>query len=587
MTIIFTTLGDVVPIKKGGSDRLGEGSFSKVKLVSHRNNPNKLYAMKTITKKNEKERSLIFKEIKLHMSLNHPNIIKFEDYLEEKNEVYIFLEYAPNGDLFTQINRNKHSHSELLKFFYQTCLAIRYIHSKSIMHRDLKPENILMDENMNVKICDFGWSTEYFENVSRETLCGTFEYMAPEVILRQKQTKKTDIWALGILLYELFHGNAPFRGNRMDAILEQITQNRILFKKNVDPEIKDLIVKILKFYPQDRPTIEQIFEHPLMVGLSDSLTKSEDSTRKNPPNSAKNSFSNYFSDSKTNVSANSFGKLDKFINEASKVNSTKISDLNRQVNNADNFFDVVSNNSQKFANAFKKQQSPQPNTVIYETTKARVPLAEQPVHQIDMRININHQMFNSVSQNANQFQTRQKSPEPVKVNGTPPTQAYLKSPDPQTRAQNITIQPKIYTSLRNIAPMFQNYAANNKQLNTGSQSQEQGNYHPISNLSLNNMANRHNYSSNNLMTTTPTTSTFKHKSNHSSNNVVYKNLDSQMGSMRTIDLKSPAKPIFKPSSFVNHTLTSKSANSNSYLKAHKIDIGEKTFGNYLINISKS
>ena len=586
MTIIFTTLGDVVPIKKGGSDRLGEGSFSKVKLVSHRNNPNKLYAMKTITKKNEKERLLIFKEIKLHMTLNHPNIIKFEDYLEEKNEVYIFLEYAPNGDLFTQINRNKHSHSELLKFFYQTCLAIRYIHSKSIMHRDLKPENILMDENMNIKICDFGWSTEYFENVSRETLCGTFEYMAPEVILRQKQTKKTDIWALGILLYELFHGNAPFRGNRMETILEQITQNRILFKKNVDPEIKDLIVKILKFYPQDRPGIDQIFEHPLMVGLSESLTKSEDSAPKNAPNSAKNSFSNYFSDSKINVSASSFGKLDKFISEATKVNPTKTSDLNRQVNNADNFFDAFSSNNQKLANAFKKQQSPQPNAVIYETSKPRVPLAEQPIHQIDMRINLNHQIFHTVPQNANQFQARQKSPEVAKVNA-PPSTSYFKSPDPQSRAQNIMMQPKIYTSLRNIAPMFHNYSANSKQMNTIALNQEQNNGNSISTLGPNSMSNRHNYSSNNLTTATPTASTLKHKSNHGSNNVVYKNLDSQMGSMRTIDLRSPAKPIFKPASFVNHSLTSKSVNPNSHLKTHKVDIGEKTFGNYLMNISKS
>lgn len=94
------------------------------------------------------------------------------------------MEYAPNGDLFHRIHRNKLESDELLRIFYQVCLGIRYLHAKNIMHRDLKPENVLLDKDMNVKICDFGWSTEYFEGVCRETLCGTYEYMAPEVLLR-------------------------------------------------------------------------------------------------------------------------------------------------------------------------------------------------------------------------------------------------------------------------------------------------------------------------------------------------------------------------------------------------------------------
>lgn len=78
------------------------------------------------------------------------------------------------------------------------------------MHRDLKPENILLDKKQNVKICDFGWSAEYKEQEIRQTLCGTYEYMAPEIFFKNKQTKKTDIWALGVLLYEILHGHAPF-----------------------------------------------------------------------------------------------------------------------------------------------------------------------------------------------------------------------------------------------------------------------------------------------------------------------------------------------------------------------------------------
>lgn len=84
------------------------------------------------------------------------------------------------------------------------------------MHRDLKPENILVDAKNNVKLCDFGYSAEFDLKEIRQTLCGTYEYMAPEVIFNGRQTKKTDIWALGILLYELFHGKAPYRGHTMD-----------------------------------------------------------------------------------------------------------------------------------------------------------------------------------------------------------------------------------------------------------------------------------------------------------------------------------------------------------------------------------
>ena len=265
MPRIFKTLDDAQPVKTNGTAHLGAGSFSKVNLVCHKSNPSKWYAMKEISKITEQERKLIFQEISLHMSLDHQNIIKFEDYLETQDKVYIFLEYAKEGDLFGHITRKNPNEQQLLKFFYQTCVAIEYIHSKNIMHRDLKPENILLDADLNVKLCDFGWSAEYREEVNRETLCGTYEYMAPEVFFRNKQTKKTDIWALGILLYELYHGYAPFRGTRMDSVMQAIMQNTIAFKKNLAPEVKDLILKILVFDPKKRFSIADILTHDLIV----------------------------------------------------------------------------------------------------------------------------------------------------------------------------------------------------------------------------------------------------------------------------------------------------------------------------------
>lgn len=260
MVKVFKSLADVIPVKKNGLDQLGEGSFAKVKMVVSKDNPSQKYAMKTINIRGDKDRIQVFKEIQFHQSLLHENIIRFEDYIDNKKEIHIFLELAENGDLFSHINRVRCSETELARFFVQTCRAMQYMHHKNIMHRDLKPENILLDAGYNIKVCDFGWSAEFNESVPRETLCGTFEYMAPEVLLRKKQTTKTDVWALGILLYELFHGNAPFRGRRLEEVLERISKNTLAFKRTLNPLAKDLIARILKFYPHERPTVDQILE---------------------------------------------------------------------------------------------------------------------------------------------------------------------------------------------------------------------------------------------------------------------------------------------------------------------------------------
>ena len=268
MPKLFNSTEDIVEVKNNGSECLGSGSFSKVNLVCHRSKPDQLFAMKIVNKRTEKERQLIFKEINLHMNLNHENVVKFEDYLETSDKVYIFLEYAQNGDLFSYIQKNKLTEKQRLTFFYQTCLAIKYIHSKSIMHRDLKPENILLDADLNVKLCDFGWSAEYYEFENRDTLCGTYEYMAPEIFFRNKQSRKTDVWALGILLFELFHGRAPFRGTRMDTVMHAIMRNIVAFKKQLRSEIKDLIIKILIFDPKKRPNVNEVLKDPLLQEIA-------------------------------------------------------------------------------------------------------------------------------------------------------------------------------------------------------------------------------------------------------------------------------------------------------------------------------
>lgn len=126
--------------------------------------------------------------------------------------IYILLDIAENGCLYFYIHPRRGLPETLaLRFFYQTVLATKYIHSIDVIHRDIKPENLLLDENYNVLLCDFGWACSIFECFKRQSICGTFEYMSPEIATMEGHNKKTDVWSLGILLYEFIHGSLKRR----------------------------------------------------------------------------------------------------------------------------------------------------------------------------------------------------------------------------------------------------------------------------------------------------------------------------------------------------------------------------------------
>ena len=244
---------------------IGEGAFSSVRLVRLLSN-NKLYAMKEIdlTVINKDHIGNLKEEIKIHQSLKHPNIIRFEDCFQDGTMVYIQLEYAENGSLFFFIDPDNGLDEKLaFKFFYQTSMAFEYIHSKGIMHRDLKPENILLTKNFDIKLCDFGWAKTFKESKEDNVICGTFEYMPPEIVFEQPHTYKVDVWALGILLYELLHGKPPFKANSLDEIRECFRQQTELhFEKHTSAEARSLLIQLLQIDPEKRISLEKVFYHP-------------------------------------------------------------------------------------------------------------------------------------------------------------------------------------------------------------------------------------------------------------------------------------------------------------------------------------
>lgn len=109
------------------------------------------------------------------------------------------------------------------------------MHDNNVFHRDIKPENLLLDQNQNIKLCDFGWCAENI-HLKRKTFCGTYEYMAPEIVSDQAYNYTIDIWSLGILLYEMLHGYAPFKGKEYKEIASNIKLGNIKYGSHVGQE---------------------------------------------------------------------------------------------------------------------------------------------------------------------------------------------------------------------------------------------------------------------------------------------------------------------------------------------------------------
>ena len=264
-------LGSLIPIKlKNNNILLGEGGFSKVHLYQNKETKIK-YAMKKINliqlEKLSQNKKFILNEVNIQGRINHPNITKLYNYFEIKKNCFLVLEYASKGTLFDLINI-KDGLSERIAFYYfiQALNAIYFLHLHSIIHRDLKPENLLINENNILKLCDFGWSVK-LKNDKRTTFCGTVEYMAPEIIKKQKYDETIDIWSLGVLLYELVHSYSPFYSEDSDyrKIGNNIVQSVFKFKEGLSDEYKDLINKILIKDSKKRIKIEEIYQHPFMT----------------------------------------------------------------------------------------------------------------------------------------------------------------------------------------------------------------------------------------------------------------------------------------------------------------------------------
>lgn len=240
---------------------LGEGSFGKVKLAYHITTGQKV-ALKIINKKllaKSDMKGRVEREISYLRLLRHPHIIKLYDVISSPNEIIMVIEYA-NDELFDYIvKREKMSESEARRFFQQIISAVDYCHRHKIVHRDLKPENLLLDDQLNVKIADFGLSNIMTDGNFLKTSCGSPNYAAPEVISGKLYAgPEVDVWSCGVILYVMLCRRLPFDDDSIPVLFKNISNGIYTLPKFLSEGAANLIKRMLIVNPLNRITIQEI-----------------------------------------------------------------------------------------------------------------------------------------------------------------------------------------------------------------------------------------------------------------------------------------------------------------------------------------
>ncbi|KAG0760185.1 hypothetical protein G6F57_010428 [Rhizopus arrhizus] len=227
-------------------DTLGTGTFGRVFLTKFKPS-NKYYAMKVL-KKSEvvrlKQVEHLLSEKEILASIRFPFVVDLFCTFQDDSNLYMLLEYVVGGELFTHLRRAGRFTNDMTRFYAsEIVLAIEYLHSKDIIYRDLKPENLLIDHQGHIKITDFGFAKKVVDRTW--TLCGTPEYLAPEIIQSKGHGKAVDWWALGILIFEMLAGYPPFFDDNSFGIYEKILMGKVQFSAHFDLLAKDLLKRLL------------------------------------------------------------------------------------------------------------------------------------------------------------------------------------------------------------------------------------------------------------------------------------------------------------------------------------------------------
>ena len=212
--------------------------------------------------KSERQNQKLRTEIKIHKSCHHPQIVAFEHNFQDSDNVYILLELCQNQTMNElHVRRKVLTELEVQCYMVQLVKALQYLHSHRIIHRDLKLGNLFLNDKMELKVGDFGLATKLdFEGERKKTICGTPNYIAPEVISGAGHSYEVDIWAVGIIIYTLLVGKPPFETRDVKTTYGKIKKAEFSFPDNckISKEARNLIKRILVLDPKKRPRLNEI-----------------------------------------------------------------------------------------------------------------------------------------------------------------------------------------------------------------------------------------------------------------------------------------------------------------------------------------
>ncbi|KAL3878943.1 hypothetical protein ACJMK2_031267 [Sinanodonta woodiana] len=248
---------------------LGVGGFGRVLLVQDKNNSNETYALKILDKSHILaigQQKQVLNEKNIMAELKADFIVRLHRTFKDDEHLYMLMEPCLGGELFTLLSEEMNLGDTAAKF-YTACIvdAFSFMHSRGIIHRDLKPENVLLDTRGYAKLIDFGMANKVMPGEKSRTRCGTVDYMAPEMVLKQGHDTAVDIWSLGALVFEMLSGSSLFADkddndmHTCNNILEGIKD--FVFPNEISKIAEDFIRKLCRINPVKRLTAQEIPMH--------------------------------------------------------------------------------------------------------------------------------------------------------------------------------------------------------------------------------------------------------------------------------------------------------------------------------------